>query len=177
MFKTKPLDCLGYALTQSKTLSVAGSELCVHYEFENSGDKEITFNEFCHNFVALTSVPLGPGYHLSMPSIKPQDGKDPLLKGTIYGTSRGFTFSGHCETVAMIMVEEDEIGKSQPFYWRLAHNCGKLAISEHTSFIPTSVNIWCFEYIISPMVNHTVTLSPGKKASWSRVWKFEDFRD
>jgi hypothetical protein len=112
-----------------------------------------------------------------MPSIAPQNGKEPLLKGTIHGSGKGFSFTGYCETAAMMTVEENEIDKEMPFYWKLTHSGGKLAISEHTSFIPTSVNVWCIDHIISPMAFHTVSLSPGHTASWSRTWKFEDFTD
>jgi hypothetical protein len=177
VFTTKPRACLGYALSERKSLSVAGNELSVQYEFKNTGEKDIIFNECCHNFVSLTRLPLGPGYHISMPSIGPQDGKEPLLKGTIYGSGSGFTFSGYCETAAMMTVEEKEIDKNLPFFWALTHSGGKLAISEHTSFVPAFVNVWCIDHIISPMVNHTVSLSPGDMVSWSRVWKFEDFKD
>jgi hypothetical protein len=177
VFTTKPCACLGYALSQRKTLSVTGNELRVQYDFKNTGEKDVTLSEYCHNFIALTGFSLGPGYHLSMPSIKPQDGKNPLLKNIIYGSDRGFIFSGYCETVTAMSVEKTEIDKNLPFFWKLTHRSGKLAISEHTSFVPSNVTVWCFEQMISPKVIHTFSLLPGHMASWSRIWKFEDFKD
>jgi hypothetical protein len=74
LFDTAPVECMGYAVHSTKKLEVTASELTMTMMVENVGRRPIAFTEYCHNFVTLDRLPIGPDYYLSMP-VSNQDGK------------------------------------------------------------------------------------------------------
>lgn len=171
-FYTYPEECNGYALFHEKKISVERNKLIMSLRIENRGQKPVVLNEYCHNFVTIEKLPLSSGYRIDMPTISSQNGKQPKLAGTIYGEGTGFTFSGYCDTAALIEVMSDEIDKVKAFHWEISNKFSDVSLSETTSFIPSKVVVWCIDHIISPEVINSVLIEPGKYAEWTREWTF-----
>jgi len=171
VFTTQPRECLGVAARTVKRVSVAGNRLTVEETIGNVGEKPLFFGEFCHNFVTLEGLPLGPGYRLDMP-VKPQDGKKLTTGDTLTGRGSGFTFAAPSAESNFVVVEEDEIGREAPFAWKLTHADSSAWISESVSDRPFVVKVWAFDRIISPEVTMRFRVLPGESRSWKREWTF-----
>jgi len=172
-FNTREKECLGYAMRETKTVTVEGNRLIVCHEMENRGKKNLALSEYNHNFVSIDKQPIGKEYFLHFPAIANQSGKRDKTPGsTIYGDGKGFTFSGYCAKAASIGVEKNEIESGLPFRWTLTHSGVQKSVTEEVSFTPDSVHIWTIDHIISPEVFHSFSLAPGERCSYTRSWVF-----
>jgi hypothetical protein len=174
-FVTLPIPCNGYALRMLKQVTVVGAELTMTMQVVNVGEKEITLSEYCHNFVSIDKLPLGPGYRLAFQSIVDQaDRLSPNVNGTFAWRGGAFTFSAYNPGAAMVDLAPADILPSSPFSWELSHAASPARLRETDSFHPDNVAIWAIDHIISPEVFHRVTLNPGKTDRWVRTWSFTD---
>jgi len=175
IFITKPKACNNYGLAQKKTITVCENILTVAYEAENTGDKPLELNEYCHNFVTIDQFPTGPEYTLRFPTASFSPGKKPLTDNSaLILEGNTFTYTGYSATPALALVESGEISDKQPCRWELTHSKSPVSIKEEVSFQPAMILIWTVDHIISAEVYHTFRLSPGEKHSWSRKWIFEN---
>jgi hypothetical protein len=141
---------------------------------ENTGSQPIDIDEYCHNFVSIDSLTLGPEYHISMTGITNQDHKRDLSGGLIYGTGKGFSFSGYSEKPSMIVIPGEEINSIEPYSWRITNDVSKASVMEEVSFTPSAVGIWYINHIISPEVHYRTDINPGEIRKWTRIWTFDD---
>ncbi len=170
-FTTAPLACAGYALRQVKRLQVQDTTLTMTMLLENTGEREVELSEYCHNFVSIDALPLGPGYRLAFTRIKPQDGKlSPERNGTFTAGRNIFSFAAYNASAAMAYLRQDDILPGAPFSWELTHTASPASIRETVSFKPDTVAIWAVDHIISPEVFTRLRLRPGESASWTRTW-------
>lgn len=179
LFTTDPVPYGGVALRQTKQIEVNGNELTVVYTYENTGDKELTLSEYCHNFVTIDRLPIGEEYVLSMPSIALQDGKratrpDGTTYGTVYGSGRGFSYTAYNPSTASIAVESEEIDQNMPFSWTLSHRNSPASVTEEDSFVPERVVFWSIDHVLCPEVFSSFRISTGETVSYSRKWIFKD---
>src|SRR5690606_17105270 len=100
LFHTRPLECLGYAAEcRRMLLLVEDNSLVMNTCLHNVGEKPLRLQEYCHNFLSIDSMALGPSYTLDIPAIRPP-GDDPAINrrgqaGALVGRGRGYTFSHH----------------------------------------------------------------------------------
>jgi hypothetical protein len=173
VFETAPVSCMGYALRQKKTVTVSGNTVTVKYEYENVGEKSLALSEYCHNFVTIDKLPIGPEYTISMPTIASQDNKAPKQEtATIYGKGSGFTYSAYNPAAGMIDVSGDEIDPSKPFSWTIKNSTTSAYLSEEDSFTPSKIAIWTIDHIISPEVFTSFEIAPGETHTYERKWTF-----
>jgi hypothetical protein len=171
-YTTSPKPCMGYALRNTKRLRVDGNRLSMAVTVENTGDKPVEFDEYCHNFITIEHLPIGPRYYLGM-TVTPQDGKGPLSGTSLMGQGNGFTFSGYSGEASMIEAADSEIRRDVPFGWTLSHTDSPAVISETVSVTPVKVAVWAIDHIISPEVLCHFSVRPGSSASWTREWTFD----
>ena len=172
-FVTEPIPCQGFALLLTKQIKVDGSILTMTMNASNVGAREIDLVEYCHNFVTIDRLPIGPAYRLDLHKIANQDGKlSPEVNGTFTGSGSGYSFTGYNPRAAMVHVKPADILPDVPFYWELSHANSLARIRETDSFIPDEVAVWSIDHIISPEVFHHLALKPGASETWSRFWSF-----
>ncbi|MHB9032766.1 MAG: hypothetical protein ACYC6L_06935 [Anaerolineae bacterium] len=172
-FTTEPLPCRGYALRLFKTLSLHGTVLSMTMTVDNLGEKALEITEYCHNFITLDHLPLGPGYQLAFSGIAPQTGKlSPERNGTFTAQGKVFSFSAYNARAAMAHIAPEETLPGDSFAWELSHKASPARIREEDSFHPRGAAIWAIDHIISPEVFQCVMLQPGEKSSWARTWTF-----
>ena len=169
-FETAPLLCMGYAFRHVKKISVEENALIMEITFENTGEKAINFNEYCHNFLSIEYLPIGPDYYLDM-TVSPQDGKA-AMRGPSVGSGNGFTYTDYSDSATMITVAGEEIPDTLPFTWKLTNKKSTAWVSEEVSAKPSKVAVWSIDHIVSPEVICSFSLNPGEKATWSRKWTF-----
>jgi hypothetical protein len=171
IFSTQPKPCMGYAIQQTKKLLAVGNSLLMIMTLKNVGEREIEFDEYCHNFLSIEHLPIGEEYYLSMPVIS-QDGKSPKRGEALVGRGNGFTFKCYSNCASIIGVEEQEITSDLTFSWKLTHRNSTAWVSEEVSRKPSRVVVWSIDHIISPEVICRFSIVPGQKEIWTRKWTF-----
>jgi len=172
-FVTEPLECNGYALRLTRLVHVEGTELTMTIQAANVGEKELELAEYCHNFVTIDHLPIGPNYRLTFSRIAPQHGKlSPGRNGTFTADRNTFSFAAYNPEAAMAYIAPEDILPGTPFYWELTNTGSPSRLRETDSFRPDAVAIWAIDHIISPEVFHRVMLKPGDMDTWSRNWSF-----
>ena len=172
-FDTAPKECLGYAAHLTKVLSVASNELTMTMTFENVGRRPIAFDEYCHNFITIDHLPIGPEYYLSMPIVD-QDGKSAKTGVALIGKGHGVGFACYSNEPSSLDIDGSEIIGEAPFTWKLAHEKTPASISETASILPSRIIVWAIDHIISPEVICHFKVAPGESVTWMRRWAFCD---
>lgn len=176
VFITEPMESLGYAIRSTKTVGVKGNAMTMIVKIENTGEKEITINEFCHNFISIDGMAVGSDYELELPQV-PHLGYGRLnnrrgFSGTLRGCGKGLTF---CEFTAIdtdYAIMGSDMEQVVPFTWKMSHKGARGFVEGKDYFVPKFIAVWGADHILSPEVVHEFTLKPGESHEWKRVWRF-----
>lgn len=170
IFYTEPDHSKQDSLKQIKKIMVSGQELSMEVEIENTGHREIAMEEFCHNFLSIDGLKIGPSYRLDIPYL---DRTDTLTAGTLYGQDGSFSFTGYNEKAALLQIGGEHIKKGQEEYaWTLSHEESAASIKCIDGFCPAHLDIWTIDHIISVETFYPIELRPGEKVNWRRKWIF-----
>ena len=173
-FGTEQLEHAGRSLLEEKTIWVEDNVLTMEYKFVNTGTKPLNLSEYSHDFVTLNGLHTGPDYRLEMPALFSQEGKRPPHgNGTMMGTRTGFSFSAPGVEPSFIPVSGEEMDRTKPFSWTLAHSVCPLRITGEPSLAPESAFIWSVGNIVSPEVFIRFALIPDDRITYRRRWTFE----
>ena len=166
LFVTQPMPCGGYALRQEKRLEVIGNRLDMRIKLENTGEKEFTGNEYCHNFITVNCMTLGPDYSLEFLSGK--DRGDEQLEGELYAAGRGFTFSGPLQSARMFSMGADEfsIKPRETFEWVFKNTAEGAQVHVYEQINLSRVLLWAANHMFSTESFHGIKLAPGQSDSW-----------
>ncbi|MDE7285745.1 MAG: hypothetical protein K2N55_02715 [Lachnospiraceae bacterium] len=180
-FRTLPEECMGYAVETRRTAAVEENSLFMTIQLKNTGFKEITFREYCHNFISLDGLALGPDYLLELPNaINLQSNvlKGPDFGGTgsrhLYDVEEGAIRPRyHNPGPAVFELQEGDISRKVPFVWRLSHAGAGVSVTGTEYFRPAEVCIWSYDHMLCPEVNFKSTVAPGEEVVWKRQWTFD----
>lgn len=179
VFITDPEPCLGYAMKSTRIVTVEGNCMILVTEAENTGEKEIQMQEFCHNFISIDGMAVGSDYRLDMPRI-PDLGRERLnnrrgFSGVMRGAGKGITF---CEFTAIdtdFAVDGADIEPEVPFNWKMTHLGARAYVEGADYFVPQKVAVWGVDHILSPEIVHGFVLKPGERHQWKRSWRFDTY--
>ena len=172
VFLTRPNIHNGYGVEQKKSISVYENILTQSVSLLNAGEKAIEFDEYCHNFVTLDRLPLGPDYSLLLPAVTvPDKSSSPDGQILLEGDST-VAFPGYLRTASIMSVKSDMIRSDIPFSWELSNRRSPLSVTETVSFMPSAAVIWAIDHIISVEAMNHVLLQPGQRFEWQREWCF-----
>ena len=162
----------GYAYILKKDIVLKDSSLFVEYQLENTGDKEIRTDEYCHNFLAIDKEQMESNYQLKFPFDLHQE----QFGETVNPEAKVDIHKNH---VSFNDTPEDPFffsnltgGKSVSATWELIHTHLKLGIRETGSFKTHKINLWGWKHVISPELFHKIILPPSKKTTWFRRFDF-----
>ena len=172
-YVTQPRACNGFAARTTRRLEVAGNELLATITLENVGERHLSVQEYCHNFVTLDRQALGPGYYLAM-NVSDQTNKPAQGGIALCGEGRGVDVVAYSNEPSMFIVARMAIATPPaPFRWQLTHSdiagvgaedgLGH-AGAHHGVGLTTS---------ISPEIICQFEAAPGESVSWTRKWTFE----
>lgn len=153
-FKTLPRECLGYAVETSRTLKVEENILLMTVSLKNVGTKDITFREYCHNFLSIDGMALGPDYRLELPNGRAVVPKGYNPGGEIYDFDMA------------------DLGRDIPFRWRLSHKGVRASVTGAEYFRPAAVCVWTCDHMVCPEVHFEAMVKPGEEIFWKRQWIF-----
>ena len=64
------------------------------------------------------------------------------------------------------------ISREIPFLWKMLHKGAGAYVEGKEYFVPSQINIWGVDHILSPEIVYGFNLKPGEKLEWKRKWKF-----
>ena len=177
-FCTQPVACMGYAAKQWKKISVQGNCLTVEFALENAGEKSFAVEEYCHNFLSIDGMAISPDYVLEIPGLEDQGDEPKKYRGSghelnLIGNGCGFTFA-KAEPTVFEYPAKAAATSGAPFTWKLSHKGAKAYVEGEESFVPSRVNIWGVDHLISPEFIQRIELAPGEKTQWTRKLTFVD---
>jgi len=178
IFNTQPEPCLGYALSCGKTITVRDNYLQMDVEVKNTGSKDIEISEYCHNFLSIAGMAIGPDYSLEFPALRQKSADKKALSGrrgellSIIGDGRNFIFSEFNAKASLFPVDVSDAAPGSPFSWRLSNRAAKASVEETDDFIPANVSVWAVDHIVSPEIFYHFSVKPGESKKWTRRWKF-----
>ena len=170
-FHTLPNLCMGYALEQTKTVMLRENRWVMEMSLKNAGKQRLVFEEYCHNFVTIDKMPIGPEYMVHLPVLS-LEGQKPKTGCALKGTEDGVGFVCYSNEPSLMDIEKEKLTGGAPFVWKLTHENAPASISESVSYMPARVTVWAIDHIISPEVICHFEVEPGESVSWSRTWTF-----
>ncbi len=176
VFEIQPLPCMGYAFRQTRKIELVDNALWMHDQIFNVGEKSFSTEEYCHNFMTINGLALGPTYHFSLPDLT--DRGFSTIAGTIKGEGRGLSYTGYNHAPASFDISGDDIRSAGTFQWSLYNTEGSYdrsascRIDVMECFQPSRLGFWAVDHMMSLEVFKSITLAPGEDASWSRQYTF-----
>lgn len=175
-FYTLPMNCLGYAALSYRTVMVQDNCIIMEMELHNVGERELSVREYCHNFISLDGMALGPDYTLTLPGGMHMDQRVLLRpEGAMLFQIDGHTIRPrwHNPASASFSLDTDDISENVPFIWQLRHSSIDAEVEGTEFYRPFEMNIWSNDHMLCPEVNFAKTLLPGQHCTWKRQWRFE----
>jgi hypothetical protein len=170
-FITKPMPCIGYALHQTKLITVDGNRVCMRVTAQNAGERALDAREYCHNFLTINGMAVGPAYKLRVPDMA--DMGEAVLGGTLRGDGRGFTFTRYATEASFFRADSALITGKGPFEWSLINADGAASIHGRDDIDIDMFQVWSADHMVSIENFHKLVLQPGETDTWERTWTFE----
>lgn len=178
-------SCIGIAARLTKEATLHGNELHMQVTLENLGTRKLELAEYQHNFLSLNGTEIGPGYRLEVPFAKSLAGiedraydvNNPFQRQSGFMAAQGSsvvwnrTMDGHGFHMD-IPAEQLDIGSGN--YWKLTHCNQNVSVKEKLTFNPSRLVLWGVEHCISAEVYIPISVEPGEKQSWTRIWQFSE---
>ena len=176
LFRTLPMPCLGYAAESTRRVIVEGNCIIMEMGLHNVGERPFTVREYCHNFISLDGMALGPDYVLTLPGGLHMNQRV-LLRPE---GAKLFEISGHTArprhgsfTSASFSLDKGDISDETPFIWCLHHDSANITVEGTEFYRPVEMNIWANDHMLCPEINFYGDLRPGEQCTWKRQWKFD----
>lgn len=177
VFRTGAVPCLGYAMEAEKTVSVSGNLLTMTGRVTNAGEKAFVIEEYCHNFLSIDGMAVGPDYHLILPGLAPLGHgrlKDRMGRLSHFlGEGNGLTFGEYTPVATDFAADMAGISEKLPFVWRLSHQGTGVYVEGNDYFVPSQIAVWGVDHMLCPEIFQRISLAPGETLEWKRTWKFE----
>ena len=175
IFTTHPMECLGYAAEMRKEITVSDNHMTIAMQMTNTGAKTMKIREYCHNFISIGGMAIGPSYELLLPQVK-GIAAGPLKSAegddNYEGIDGGIRIQSYKDTFATVKFGKESIDPETPFSWTIRHLGDQAAVSCQESFIPPEIAVWCVDHMISPEVFHDFKIMPGETHEWTRRYTF-----
>lgn len=158
----------GYSYVLTKEIKTHASGFTVIYNLENTGEKDITTDEYVHNFAAINSNSIGSNYQLKFPfQIKPSlfiETVNPEQKVEIKLREIHFNGSPDEQFFFSNLSGYENVEAA----WELTNHKSKITIKETGDFQTNKVNIWGWKHVICPELFYEISIKPGEFSKWSR---------
>ena len=175
VFRTLPLPCLGYAAESVRRVTVEENRILMEMRLYNVGERGFTIREYCHNFISLDGMALGPDYSLTLPGGLHMDQRVLLRPqgAELFGINGHTVRPRHGSfTSASFNLEAGDIRDETPFTWRLRHDSADITVEGTEFYRPVEMTIWANDHMLCPEVNFQGSLLPGQSCQWKRQWEF-----
>jgi hypothetical protein len=161
----------GYSYILNKEIELLESSFVIRYRLQNTGEKTIKTDEYCHNFLSINNELMGSDYILKFPF--PLDTAtfnaivNPEEKVEIGGNSFSFNSTPRQQFFFGNLSGGEKVNAS----WELINTKSKIGISETGSFKTDKINLWGWSHVISPELFFDINVKPGQEIKWKRTFK------
>lgn len=166
----------GYAYLLKKEIQLNEHCFVISYELTNTGDKDISTNEYVHNFIAFNDQPIKETYSLDLPfKTEPSlfiETINPEKLATI--GERCISFLG--QPSKPFFFSNLTGGMSVNAQWTLVNKQQKMSLSEIGSFKTSLVNLWGWNHVISPELFFQVNAKPCESIAWARRYTVNELQ-
>jgi hypothetical protein len=161
----------GYSYELHKEIELLDSGFEIRYRLKNTGEKTISTNEYCHNFLAIDKELMSSNYILKFPFDLKQDLFDELLnpERKVIVNREHITFNDTPEE--QFFYGNLTGNKTVPASWELINTKSKIGISESGNFTTSKINLWGWKHVISPELFFDIDLKAGQETEWSRTYQ------
>ena len=158
----------GYEYLLRKEIHLAESGFTLKYFLQNKGEKDISTDEYVHNFTTINNDLIGSKYVLEFPfQLNPElfgETVNPELKVAIGQNEIKFKDTPEEQFFFSNLSGNKNVDAS----WQLINFESKIAISESGSFQTNKVNLWGWKHVICPELFFKINIKPGQTAQWTR---------
>ena len=178
IFTTEPMLCQGFALHTVKSISLSNDMMTMRIFAKNTGEKTLTLQEFCHNFISIDGMAIGSDYRIDLPQC-PDLGYERLRNrsgdrpGSLRGNGKGISFCEYSAIDTDYAINPEAIANDVPFTWKISHQGARAYVECEESFKPVSAVIWAVDHIVSPEIVNGFTLEAGESTEYERTWRFQ----
>ena len=172
LFVTPPDPCDGYALRQEKRLEVTGNRLDMRIKLSNEGEKDFIGEEYCHNFLTVNNMSLGPDYTLEFPAWSGRG--EATREGRLRVEGNALTFTGPLERAEMFLIDAGEFTRKpgDAFEWIFQNRSEGAFVRAREQINLSRVALWAADHMFSTESFHAIKLAPSESDSWTRSWEF-----
>ena len=165
-FQVKPTLCNGYEVLLNKEITLKDNCINIKYSLENLGEKPVSIEEYCHNFLRFNDYKVCDDYQLYLPyKVQPIEKTEGIVIN-----DEGITWNSDISDG--FYMKTSLLDKSYYRAFELKHGPSGLSIIEEDDFYATRFALWGTKDIISPEVFISFTILPGEIKSFSRSFKF-----
>ncbi|WP_410512123.1 hypothetical protein PaeBR_19100 [Paenibacillus sp. BR2-3] len=171
-FTVHPLECRGYSIQLTKTISLSQDKLNIAYELQNKGSMHFQTEEYVHNFIGIDNNEVGSYYELRLPgSVKIEEPESSFtaelleVSGGRISWSRTPDRPFYCKLTGWERGDED-------LNWELLHTPTGAGMRESGDFQVSQMVLWGERHVISPEVFINIDLAPGQSQRWNRNYQF-----
>ena len=173
VFSTNPIECLGYSVSQIKTVEVIENELSITVSLTNTGHMPIEGGEYCHNFLTINGMALGPDYELNFENA--QDLGAEASGGLLSLSGSSVTIPRYGSAAGIEHISLDKIIQGPAFRWTLSNPAAGARIRVNDEIDLSQLVVWAADHMISVESFHKLSLKPGESSTWKRIWLFESY--
>lgn len=163
----------GYGYLLQKEIQLAESGFTLKYYLQNTGEKDISTDEYGHNFMAINNDLIGKKYVLKFPfQLEPglfSETINPELKVTIGQNEIKFNSTPDEQFFFSNLSGNENVDAS----WQLINLESKIGISESGSFQTNKVNLWGWKHVICPELFYKINIKPGESTEWTRNYRIK----
>jgi hypothetical protein len=172
-FTVLPRECRGYAMKLTRKISISGDCLLLNNTLENTGFRIIHTNEYCHNFMSVNGMPVGPGLQLSVPGkiMDPMEMVEAVNPGHVVKLNECvMEFTG--QPAGDFFFSPFTDFNYHKGSWQITEKRTGLGVGEETDFIPEMMNVWGTTHVISPEIFIPIIVGAGETQYWQRKYRF-----
>ncbi|WP_297694017.1 hypothetical protein [uncultured Eudoraea sp.] len=170
LIKCKSEVTNGYAYLLQKEIQLAESGFTLKYYLQNTGEKDISTDEYVHNFTSINKDLIGNNYVLEFPfQLKPElfdETVNPELKVAIGQNEIKFKGTPEEQFFFSNLSGNESVDAS----WQLINLESKIGISESGSFQTNKVNLWGWKHVICPELFYEIDIKSGQSVEWTRKY-------
>lgn len=171
-YRVEPMECNGYAMQLTKTISLQGDQLKIQYDLHNLGDKPFETEEYIHNFIGIDGLPTGKDFELRLPGeLKVEEPESSYTEKLLEVSNNRLTWNGNPDKAFYCKLGGWEASQAD-FNWELIHKPSGTGVCESGDFPVARMALWGERHVISPEVFVNISVLPRQSKSWSRIYRF-----
>lgn len=171
-YRVEPMECNGYAMQLTKTISLQDDQLKIQYDLHNLGDKPFETEEYIHNFIGIDDLPTGKDFELRLPgALKVEEPESSYTEKLLEVSNNRLTWNGNPDRAFYCKLGGWEASQAD-YNWELIHKPSGTGVRESGDFPVARMALWGEQHVISPEVFVNISVLPRQSKSWSRIYRF-----